>query len=211
MTKDTIILAHGLWMTGAEMSLLKRRLRKAGFHVVPFRYRMLSRSLQQNTQRFAQFIRNHASENTSLLGHSLGGVMALQTLQAFPDLPVSKVLCLGSPLLDTAAGRVLSRFKPGQAMLGKTLPEAVFARPLTSWEGTQTVGVIAGSRSLGLGRLITVLPKPNDGIVTVAETCLPGIADHLVVRKTHIGLVLSADTARQCIEFMRHGKFTRKI
>ena len=209
MSKDTVILVHGLWMTGLEMSLLKRRLRSAGLHVVQFQYRMVSKSLEHNCERLARFIREQQEHPVHLLGHSLGGVLALQTLQRYPELSVNKVVCLGSPLLDSSAGRRFIRFAPGRAMLGKTLPEAVFEEPLIAWSGTQTVGVIAGTRSLGLGRIITRLPRPNDGMVSLAETCLPGIDDHLEMNVGHTALVLSATVAKQCISFLRQGKFAR--
>lgn len=209
MSEATVILVHGLWMTGVEMSLLKHRLRNDGFHVVQFRYRMLARSLDHNCERLRKLIEQHKDKQLHLLGHSLGGVLALQTLQRYPDLPIDKVVCLGSPLLDSSAGRRLVRFPPGRAMLGKTLPEAVFEQPLESWSGLQVVGVIAGTRALGLGRLITTLPRPNDGMVTLAETCLPGIHDHLEINVGHTALVLSKPVAAQCTWFFKHGAFKR--
>ena len=209
MAKETVILAHGLWMMGSEMALLKRRLRAAGFHVVQFRYRMVTRPLQHNEERLATFIRKHGSERTHLIGHSLGGLLALHTLRTHPDLNVARVICLGSPLCDSKAGRRFMRLPTGKAWLGKTLPEAIFDRPLGEWQGPQEVGVIAGNRALGLGRVIAAMPKPNDGMVAVSETCLPGITDHLTLALTHTGLILSEETARQCEQFLRQGKFSR--
>ncbi len=195
------------------MSLLKHRLRAEGFHVVQFRYRMVMRSLDHNRDRLRELIRKQGQSQDNnpihLVGHSLGGVLALQTLQCFPDLPVTKVVCLGSPLLDSSAGRQFGRSLPGRAMLGKTLPEAVFNKPLQGWAGRARVGVIAGNRSFGLGRLFVRLPRPNDGMVTVAETCLPGIHDHMEIRVGHTAMVISSVVARQCIWFLRHGVFQR--
>ena len=209
MSRETVILAHGLWMTGSEMALLKRRLRAAGFHVVQFRYRMVTRPLAHNRDKFAEFIQKHASGKTHVIGHSLGGVLALHTLQDYPDLPVERVVCLGSPLRDSKAGRRFIRLPTGKAGLGKTLPEAIFEKALGEWTGRQEVGVIAGTRAYGLGRIIEAIPKPNDGMVAVSETCLPGIPDHLEAHVGHTGLVLSDSVAQQCAEFLWHGRFRR--
>ncbi len=210
MSKDTVILVHGLWMTGSEMSLLRRRMRAHGYRVHQFRYRMLTRSLDHNRERLKDFIDRHAADGRAhIIGHSLGGVLALQTLQAYPELPVNSVICLGSPLVDSAAGRRFGGSGVGRAFLGKTLPDAVFHHPLRDWSGPQKVGVIAGSRSFGLGALVSVMAKPNDGMVTVAETCLPGIDDHLQVPVGHTGLILSATVAEQCDWFIRNGCFKR--
>ena len=206
MSTATIILLHGLWMTGAEMSLLRRRLRMAGFLVDQFRYSTMAHGLGHNTERLAHRIQEY-NHPVHLIGHSLGGVLALQTLRRYPDLNVAKVVCLGSPLLDAAAGRRFHQSRSARMILGKTLPEAVYSQPLERWNGKQPVGVIAGTGGLGLGRLVTRLPKPNDGMVTLAETCLPGITDHLTVRSGHTGLILSEKVASQCVAFIRNGKF----
>jgi hypothetical protein len=52
------------------------------------------------------------------------------------------------------------------------------------------------------------LPQPNDGAVTVAETRLPGLRDHLVLSVTHTGLLVSARVAREVCAFLTHGHFT---
>lgn len=209
MDRPTVILLHGLWMTGAEMLVLRNRLNAQGFDTRQFHYRMVTRSLDHNRRKLHKFITDHGREPVHLVGHSLGGVLALQTLQQCPELPVDKVVCLGSPLIDSAAGRSLLRFRVGRSMLGKTLPEAVVHQPLSEWSGRQPVGVIAGTYAAGLGRMIASLAQPNDGMVTLEETCLPGIADHLALPVSHTGLVLSREVAEQCGWFLRYGSFRR--
>ena len=194
-------------MTGVEMLLLKRRLEQTGLQAHQFRYRMMLHSLEHNIDQLENFVRTRSMDSVSLVGHSLGGVLALQTLLCYPDLPVDKVICLGSPLVDTAAGRRLQRLGPGRHLLGKTLPEAVFEQPLTEWQGSQPVGVVAGTRSFGVGKLVMRLPKPNDGVVTVAETCLPGITDHLSLPVSHFGLLTSRTVAGECARFLREDRF----
>jgi hypothetical protein len=78
-----------------------------------------------------------------------------------------------------------------------------------TWNGTRDLGVIAGDRAFGMGRLIGPLPKPNDGTVTVAETRLPGATDHIVLPVTHLSMLWSGDVAEQVIAFLRDGHFTR--
>jgi pimeloyl-ACP methyl ester carboxylesterase len=197
-------------MTGFEMSYLKRRLRDCGYHVLTFRYRMVTRSLEFNRRRLAAFIAKNRRQNSGplhLIGHSLGGVLSLHTLRRYPDLPVAKVICLGSPLVDTSAGRFLHQAAPGRALLGKTLPQAVFDQPLGRWEGVQPVGVIAGTQGLGMGRYLMELPTPNDGVVALQETCLPGVTDRLELPMGHTRLVMSRQVADQCHAFLQHDRF----
>ncbi len=207
MKGDTVILVHGLWMTGIELSLLQHRLAEHGFNVRRYRYGMLRTGLEQNRETLANFIAGVDASRLHIIGHSLGGVLALHTLQRYPDLPIDKVVCLGSPLVDTKAGRNILRFPFGPKVLGKTLKEAVLDQPLTAWEGTQAVGSVAGNLSIGAGRIVKRLPGPNDGAVQIEETRLPGIADHIVLRVSHSGLVLSTEVAYQSMWFLDHGEF----
>ena len=48
---------------------------------------------------------------------------------------------------------------------------------------------------------------PSDGTVAVAETRLPGLADHCLVAASHTGLVFSRPAAGQAAAFLRHGRF----
>ena len=59
----------------------------------------------------------------------------------------------------------------------------------------------------GLGSLLGAMDDASDGTVALAETRLPGLSDHCVVRTSHSGLVVSPDAARQTAYFLRHGQF----
>lgn len=205
----TIIFAHGLWMKGLEMTWLRGRLRDRGYGVSQFQYHTVSQTLADKCRRLRDAILAEAGP-VALVGHSLGGVLSLHTLRAYPDLPVEKVVCLGSPLVDTAAGRSLHSLRAGRFVLGSILPEAVFENPLGRWDEAVPVGVIAGTLSIGPGQLIAELPTPNDGTVAVSETRLPGIRDHVEINFSHTTMLFSQDVVEQCDHFIRKGRFKRE-
>jgi hypothetical protein len=68
------------------------------------------------------------------------------------------------------------------------------------------VGIIAGNRSIDpvAG---TMLPKPHDGRVSVANTKLEGMADHVVVAASHPWLVRNGEAIAQTIAFLQAGMF----
>ena len=71
------------------------------------------------------------------------------------------------------------------------------------------VGIIAGNRSID--PLASVfLPRPHDGRVSVANTKLDGMADHVVVPAAHPFLPGNAVAIAQTLAFLRDGKFTSK-
>ena len=67
--------------------------------------------------------------------------------------------------------------------------------------------MIAGRVPHGLGALFAGFDGEHDGTVAVAETQLPGLADHVVVDASHSGLLFSAEAAEQTIAFLRRGRF----
>ncbi|PKL94433.1 MAG: alpha/beta hydrolase, partial [Gammaproteobacteria bacterium HGW-Gammaproteobacteria-8] len=69
------------------------------------------------------------------------------------------------------------------------------------------VGAIAGTASFGLGRLFARLEPPHDGTVSVAETRIDGLADHLELPVSHTGLVLSRPVADAVARFLHQGRF----
>ncbi|HMB38016.1 MAG TPA: alpha/beta hydrolase, partial [Wenzhouxiangellaceae bacterium] len=72
------------------------------------------------------------------------------------------------------------------------------------------VAAIAGTSSLGVGRLFADLEKPHDGTVTVAETKVPDLADHLELPVSHTGLVFSRQVAEAVDGFLRSGRFGQR-
>jgi pimeloyl-ACP methyl ester carboxylesterase len=140
----------------------------------------------------------------ALVGHSLGGLVALEALRRQPDLPVSRVVCLGSPLRGSGTARTLAEHG-WSAALGRS--SELLLGGLPNWEGRAQVGLIAGSVPHGLGSLLGAIGDASDGTVALDETRLPGLADHCVVAASHSGLVFSPDAARQTAAFLRDGCF----
>ena len=191
-----------------DMSLVRRRLRQfLGANVAQFSYHPVTEGIAENTLRLSRFIDRQQAATVHLVGHSLGGVLALKTLRRFPTDKIGRVVCLGSPLLDSSAARNLSRWSLGRKMVGQTLREAVLEDPLQSTDEHPDVGVIAGTIGLGLGLLVGRLDKPHDGMVTEQETKLPGITDHLILPVNHFGMLVSREVAAQTASFLRDGKF----
>jgi len=204
---EAVIVAHGLWMPGAETRLLRQRLKAAGFSPCLFRFPTLRGTLTQNAERLARFAEAAQGEKLHFVGYSLGGVVTL-TMLAETKLPrLGRIVCLGSPLIGSRTASRLSRNALGRAIVGRSLHAHTRAGGFTRWDQAAELGIIAGTRSLGLGRLVGNLPPRNDGTVAVDETELPGATAHVTLPVSHAQLLFDATVARQTIHFLRHGRF----
>jgi len=205
---SAFVVIHGLWMHSLEMGMLRNRLaERTGWSAKTFSYRSVTRALPENARRLRRRIDEIDADTVHLVGHSLGGVLALQMLNLFPTDKVGRVICLGSPLVDSSAARRLTHWELGRRIVGRTLRHAVLEQPLISIDGSRQIGVIAGSVALGIGAIVGKLEPPHDGVVSVNETRLPGVTEHLILPVNHIGLVFSSKVADQTAHFLRFGKF----
>lgn len=142
-----------------------------------------------------------------VVAHSLGGVVALETFTRHADLPPGRVVLLGSPVQGSRAAQAIGDWAVGPQILG-SLAMAELAQPQARrWSGPRELGVIAGSRSAGLGRLFASLPVPNDGTVAVDETRLPGATSQIVHDVSHTGMLFSSAVAASTVQFLASGSF----
>jgi len=201
---EHVILLHGLWMRGFTLAALRGRLQRAGFAVDLFDYASVFRDPEISIERLTARVQA-ARGPVHFVGHSLGGLIALQTLQRAPQLTQGRVVCLGVPLRGSAAARGVARLPGGSLIIGKSLE--ILRNGIERWEGQQAVGAIAGRLPIGFGVAMRALASPHDGTVSVAETELPGLTDHIVVPATHTGLLFSQQAADQTITFLRGARF----
>ena len=157
---ETVVLVHGIWMTGLEMLPLARRLRTCGYRTQVLRYRSLRRPLDWNARRLVQLVRRQGPGPVHLVGHSLGGLVILQALQDSQDLAAGRVVLLGSPVNGSLIARRLYRRRWSRWLVGRSAEDGLLGTG-PRWQGRQSPGVIAGTWPLGLGQLRSSRLPPN--------------------------------------------------
>ena len=198
-----VLLVHGIWNARHWLAPFAMRLRRQGLAPELFGYDSVLRDPEQAGDRLIARLRRRPI--TLLAGHSLGGLVILEALRRAPDLPVKRVVCLGSPLCGSGVVAAMAVRPAFSLLLGRS--RGILETGCAPWQGTAAVGVIAGNRARGLGGWFAPIEGESDGTVSVAETRLPGLADHCIVPASHSGLVLSADAARQTARFLLNGRF----
>jgi len=143
--------------------------------------------------------------------HSMGGILVRQYLNAHSVKNLGRVVMLGPPnqgsqVVDTLKN--IPGFKMINGPAGMQLGTEDMSIPNTLGPAHFELGVIAGTRSINL-ILSTMLPKPDDGKVSVENTKLDGMADHIALPVTHPFMMNNKKVIRQVLCFLKNGSFQK--
>ncbi len=205
--QEAVVFVHGLWMRGPDMTLLRRRVRLCGYRTYQFHYRSISADLCTHALELQQFLQGVEEPVIHFVAHSMGGLVVRRLFLDHREQRPGRIVTLGTPHQGSHVGRWFGRFGVGRLLLGRSAE--CFAGGLPDWHGERELGSIAGKLAVGVGWVARGLPSPNDGTVAVKETELPGLADHLVLSVSHMGMLVAPTVARQTCHFLCHGHFAR--
>ncbi|WP_047043107.1 cobinamide adenolsyltransferase [Vibrio mexicanus] len=202
-----IIILHGLYMHGMMMQPLSYLLQQKGYDTEVISYNTVEIDLENLFDKIDLAI--DFEDTNVLVGHSLGGLMLKQYLKQRP-VPVETaphVVTLGSPLQGASIAMKIQELGFG-AMLGNS-PEHGLNSHADKWEAPQKLGSLAGTTPLGFHSLIVGTDEASDGTVTVDETKIEGMTDHIEVHATHTTMLHSDYVAMQIDHFIEHDRFYR--
>lgn len=201
----TVVLIHGLWMTGAELLPLGRRLRGQGFDTRLFRYSPTRAPPEAHAARLAAFTAQLGPGPVHWVAHSFGGLVALHCLALRRPLPPGRVVLIGSPVQGSAPAHRLAGCVLTRPVFGQALKRGLLGG-VPGPTGERELAVIAGDHAFGVGWIVAGFGGPHDGTVAVAETELPGASDRIVLPHSHFGLVFSDEVAEAAGRFLRTGR-----
>jgi pimeloyl-ACP methyl ester carboxylesterase len=205
MVREAVILVHGLWTGGWAMQGLRLLLSRRGYAATAIDYRSVAQNLDEHVRRLAARIAESRAPAVHLVGHSLGGLVILRYMRTYGERRIGRIVLLGTPARACMAGQRLESLAAGERLLGasrdiwRSLPD--------DYRTQRELGVIAGSRPWGLGRLMMRLPGTNDGVVRLEETEVEGMRDRIVLPVSHSGMLVSARVAHQVAAFLERGGF----
>ena len=143
--------------------------------------------------------------------HSLGGILVRQYLAEHSIDNLGRVVMLGPPnkgseVVDTIGDFPGFHFVNGDA--GLQLGTGETSVPNRLGEANFDVGIIAGTRSVNL-ILSTMIPGTADGKVSVENTRLDGMNDHIEMEVTHPFMMRNDAVIEQVIHYLQTGRFMR--
>jgi len=202
-----VVLIHGLARTQSSMRLMAMRLRRGGFRTAFARYDSRRMRVDEAVASVAAQIERVAHGGPlHLVGHSLGGVVALRVKNERPDLAVQRVVQLGSPNLGSGAARTLREMRLAREFFGPVLTELGedFSGPHTSDLDPDVMAVAGTSMPRWLSEHYGIRGS-NDGLVSVRSAWGRAAGKRLRVESIHGWLPLSAEVAQDVVTFLQTG------
>ncbi|MCS0317589.1 cobinamide adenolsyltransferase [Vibrio diabolicus] len=203
-----IIILHGLYMHGLVMQPLNQKLRKLGYETQVISYNTVAIDESSLFDSIDHSL-NPLTANV-LVGHSLGGLMIKRYLANRKPTTslISHVVAIGSPLKGASIVGRIQDLGLG-AILGNS-PHHGLNRHNDAWAFPQKLGSIAGTMPIGARPLLIRNDNTmSDGTVTVEETRLDGMQDHIEVKQTHTSLIYNTFVPQQIDHFIRTDYFRR--
>ncbi|MDO6525772.1 alpha/beta hydrolase [Motilimonas sp. 1_MG-2023] len=211
--KETVILLHGLVRTPRSMNTIAKHLRREGYQVINLGYASRQHDVMTlANQVIPQALAQCQGEHTiHFVTHSLGGILVRAYLSKHTIEQLGRVVMLappnqGSEIVDKLGHLRLFKWINGEAGLQLGTDEMSMPKRLGAVD--YELGVIAGTRSVNL-ILSTLMPRPNDGKVSVNSTKIAGMKDHLTLPVTHTFLMTNRRVLNAISAFLATGKFAK--
>lgn len=206
---EKILLLHGLWMHPLAMRWLQQQFNQAGYETFAPVYHSISTSPANNVTAIYQALQRYVLpvDQLHIVCHSLGGIVALQLLNAYPDLPPGRLVTLGTPVKGSLVAHRLAKSPLFRLMIGRSFTQGLDGQGLP--EAVQREwGMIAGNKPIGVGRLLGGITETNDGVVALTETYHPALKEHRILPVSHSGMMFTPQVVQECISFIRTGGFS---
>lgn len=204
-----VILLHGIARRSASLAKLERALEDGGFATLNIDYPSRSRPIAALSENIHPAIARFAEREAPLhfMAYSMGGLVTRAYIAKYRPARLGRVVLLGTPNGGSEVADLLSRSRLYRAFYGPAGLELTTSNHNALPAVDYPVGVIAGSRFIDPLAGLFVLPRPNDGRVSVQSAMLPGMTDHILVKASHAGLPRNAAAIEQAIVFLRDGRF----
>jgi hypothetical protein len=222
VAKRPLIITHGIVRDASHMKAMAEYFEQRGHIVFNISYtwrtevfqNIIDEMASKITAALATLSTSELAEDYDIIAHSMGGLV-VRGLIAQRKIPQPKnVILLGTPnkgseaidkftkvpILYMIYGPLARDLSTGKNAIWQTFPESL--------PDDIAVATVAGNKSESM---ITkwLLPRPNDGKVTVESSRLKDETDHILLPIFHDEMYLSAKFFNVCADFLDNGSFNK--
>jgi len=199
------------------MASLRRHLERRGFQTWARSYPSRRMPIAELADLVAQWIRaDLGSHRPAAVTHSLGGLLVRHMNEAADTrtpVPFVKTVMLAPPNGGSQLAARLLRMPSFAKALGPAARDIVQGGP---WPPPpRPFAVIAGTRAPSIGNPASWLSHrfgvfgegvPNDGTLSVAETCFEGMAEHVAVDASHTWIMRDPRVHQMVVSYLESGR-----
>jgi pimeloyl-ACP methyl ester carboxylesterase len=210
---ENVILLHGLARSDRSMQKLALALSHEGYCVQNVNYASTRNKIAALAEEAITpaLAACPAGEKVNFVTHSLGGILVRQYLKEHRIENLGRVVMLGPPNRGSEVVDKLRDFPGFYFMHGEAgleLGTGASSVPNRLGQANFDLGIIAGTRSINL-ILSYLIPGADDGKVSVENTRLEGMNDHLEMEVTHTFMMRNSKVIEQVIRYLQSGSFKR--
>lgn len=193
---------------------MAKALEEAGYETINIRYPSRSKTIRdladEHLAPAIEGCRREKATKIHFVTHSLGGILVRDYLARHTLPELGRVVMLAPPNRGTEVVDRIGHWRAFKAVngpAGQELGTAKTSIPNTLGPVTYPVGIIAGDRSINRvnSRMIA---GPDDGKVSVENTKLEGMTDHVVIHRTHPMIMKRRETITLTLRFLKTGSFS---
>lgn len=208
-----VVLLHGLARTENSMTKMQEALTGQGYKVVNLGYpsRHFPIEVLAKNHIDPALAECGADVEINIVTHSMGGILVRQYLDQNEIPLLNHVVMLAPPNKGSEVVDALATF-PGYKLLngdaGLQLGTDENSIPNILGDADFDLGIIAGTSSFNF-ILSSIIPGEDDGKVSVMNTKLTGMNDHITMPVTHTFMMNNDQVISQVIYYLKKGEFKR--
>lgn len=216
--KELVLLLHGIANPALIMEPIGMHLRQYGYEILNIEYPSQSENIARLTKYIHRaLIRKKYREydHVHFVAFSLGGLVLRSYLARNKPDNLGRVVMIGTPNQGSEAATALKErwfYKSFFGPAGQEI-DTNSAHPYSRRPVDFELGIIAGTKNdMNPSELLMQekLPTPNDGAVSVENTKIDGMKEHITVHQPHPMLVNDEHTKDYIANFLRTGSFKSK-
>lgn len=211
-----VVFLHGMARSSSSFNKMEAVYKSLGYNTLNFDYSSTDYSIdylvENEVRPFLEKNLVYESRKVFIVTHSLGGIVIRYYLKKYEIPNLDSVVMLAPPNKGSYVTEKLKWIPLYETINGpagmELGTETDSSTPLRIGPVNYPAGIIAGDRSLNIF-LSLLIDGPNDGKVSIEQTKVEGMTDHIVVHRTHPMIMRADEVIFQTAYFFQNHHFKR--